>query len=56
MPVDAIVADIHAIEPNVEASWHVEIDRRLEQLRSGETTPIPLAEFKDELMERLCLR
>jgi putative addiction module component (TIGR02574 family) len=43
--VDRIVLARHGgIEPSVEAKWSQEIHRRIEEIRSGQVTGVPLEE------------
>lgn len=40
-------------DPDVEAAWAAEIDRRLAQIDAGEVELIPWEEVKDKLLGRL---
>lgn len=39
--VGRLTEDLHASEPAVEAAWKVEIDRRLQEIKSGKVHGIP---------------
>lgn len=40
-------------DPDVDAEWNVEIERRVQQLENGEVEPIPWEEVKQRLYEKL---
>ncbi len=47
--VGRLTQDLHASEPNVEAAWRTEIDRRLEEICSGKAQGIPGEEVSNEV-------
>ncbi|MBX3747504.1 MAG: addiction module protein [Verrucomicrobiae bacterium] len=38
---DRLGERLHAVDPEIEAAWKAEVERRLEELRSGQVQPIP---------------
>ena len=39
--VGRLTEDLHASDPETEAAWKAEIDRRIEEIQSGEVQGIP---------------
>lgn len=42
--VDSLLRSLNTPEPELDAKWAAEAKRRLQQLKSGETTAIPATE------------
>jgi putative addiction module component (TIGR02574 family) len=40
--VGRLTEDLHASDPEIEAAWKTEIDRRIEEIQSGNVKGIPL--------------
>jgi len=39
--VGRLTEDLHASDPEIEAAWKTEIDRRIEEIQSGKVKGIP---------------
>jgi putative addiction module component (TIGR02574 family) len=39
--VDLLTEDLHASEPEIEAAWKSEVDRRIREIQSGQVQGIP---------------
>lgn len=42
--VSRLTEDVHASDPEIEAAWKTEIDRRIEEIQSGKVQGIPAEE------------
>ena len=42
--VRRLVEDLHASDPDTEAAWKAEIDRRIEEIQTGKVQGIPAEE------------
>lgn len=42
--VGRLTEDLHASDPETEAAWQTEIDRRIEEIQSGRVQGIPVEE------------
>jgi len=40
--VGRLTRDLHASEPGIEAAWKGEIDRRVEEIQSGQVQGVPI--------------
>ena len=49
---ESILRSLGSPDPEVEADWMVEIDRRLEEVRNGTVEPIPGDEVFAQIRER----
>jgi putative addiction module component (TIGR02574 family) len=47
--VGRLTEDLHATAPDVEAAWRTEIDRRVEEIRSGKAPGIPGEEVSNDV-------
>jgi putative addiction module component (TIGR02574 family) len=47
--VGRLTEDLHASPPDVEAAWRTEIDRRVDEIRSGKVQGIPGEEVSNEV-------
>ena len=45
-------ADVHAIDPEIDAAWREEVRRRSARLRSGEATTVPWEETERRLFSK----
>jgi putative addiction module component (TIGR02574 family) len=39
--VGRLTEDLHASDPEIEAAWKVEVDRRIEEIQSGKVKGVP---------------
>jgi putative addiction module component (TIGR02574 family) len=46
--VGRLTEDLHASAPDIEAAWKTEIDRRVDEIRSGKVQGIPGEEVSKE--------
>ena len=42
--VGRLTEDLHASDPEMEAAWQTEIDRRIQEIQSGQVQGIPVEE------------
>ena len=42
--VGRLTEDLHASDPETEAAWKIEIDRRIEEIQSGKVQAVPAEE------------
>jgi putative addiction module component (TIGR02574 family) len=42
--VGRLTEELHSIDPDIEAAWKSEIDRRLDQIQSGKVKGVPVEE------------
>ncbi len=42
--VGRLTEDLHASDPEIEAAWRTEIDRRLEEIQTGKAQGLPAEE------------
>jgi putative addiction module component (TIGR02574 family) len=42
--VDRLTEDLHTSAPEIEATWKIEIDQRIEEIESGKVKGVPLEE------------
>ena len=47
--VGRLTEDLHASAPDIEAAWKTEIDRRVDEIRSGKVQGIPGEEVSKEV-------
>ena len=47
--VGRLTEDLHASVPEVEAAWRAEIDRRVEEIRSGRVQGVPGEEVSEQI-------
>ena len=47
--VGRLTEDLHASTPDIEAAWKTEIDRRVDEIRSGKVQGIPGEEVSKEV-------
>ena len=51
--LDRLTEDLHASEPEVEAAWKTEIDRRIAEIESGKVKGIPAEEVSARIQKIL---
>ena len=51
--VGLLTADLHASDPETEAAWKAEIDRRIEEIQSGKVQGIPAEEVSARIRKIL---
>jgi putative addiction module component (TIGR02574 family) len=47
--VGRLTEDLHASAPDIEAAWKTEIDRRVDEIRSGKVQGVPGEEVSKEV-------
>ena len=47
--VGRLTEDLHASDPETEAAWKAEIDRRIEEIQNGKVQGIPGEEVSDRI-------
>ena len=51
--VGRLTEDLHASDPEIEAAWKVEVDRRIEEIQSGKVKGIPAEEVSARIQKIL---
>ena len=51
--VGRLTEDLHAGDPETEAAWKTEIDRRVEEIQSGKVKGVPAAEVSARIRKIL---
>jgi len=51
--LDRLTEDLHAGEPEIEAAWKTEIDRRIAEIESGKVKGIPAEEVSARIQKIL---
>ena len=51
--VGRLTEDLHASDPEIEAAWKIEVDRRIEEIQSGKVKGIPAAEVSARIQKIL---
>jgi len=51
--VGRLTEDLHAGDPETEAAWKAEIDRRIEEIQSGKVQGIPAEEVFEKVRQKL---
>lgn len=51
--VGRLTADLHASDPDIEAAWKSEIERRVEEIQSGKVQGIPGEEVSGRISKIL---
>lgn len=51
--VDRLTERLHRVEPEIEAAWKSEIDRRVEEIQSGKVQGIPGEEVSARIRRKL---
>jgi len=51
--VDRLTEDLHASDPEIEAAWKTEVDRRIEEIQSGRVKGVPAEEVSARIQKIL---
>jgi putative addiction module component (TIGR02574 family) len=51
--VGRLTEDLHTSDPEIEAAWKTEIDRRIEEIQSGKVKGIPVEEVSARIQKML---
>jgi putative addiction module component (TIGR02574 family) len=51
--LDRLTEDLHTSDPEIEAAWKTEIDRRIEEIQSGKVKGIPTEEVSARIRKIL---
>ena len=51
--VGRLTEDLHASDPEIEAAWKIEVDRRIEEIQSGKVKGIPAEEVSARIQKIL---
>jgi putative addiction module component (TIGR02574 family) len=51
--LDRLTEDLHASDPEIEAAWKTEIDRRIDEIQSGKVQGIPAEEVSARIRKIL---
>jgi putative addiction module component (TIGR02574 family) len=51
--LDRLTEDLHASDPEIEAAWKTEVDRRIEEIQSGKVKGIPAEEVSARIQKIL---
>jgi len=51
--LDRLTEDLHASDPEIEAAWKTEVDRRIEEIQSGKVKGIPPEEVSARIQKFL---
>ena len=51
--VGRLTEDLHASDPEIEAAWKTEVDRRIEEIQSGKVKGIPAEEVTARIQKIL---
>ena len=51
--VDRLTEDLHASDPEIEAAWKTEVNRRIEEIQSGKVQGIPAEEVSARIQKIL---
>lgn len=51
--VGRLTEDLHTSDPEIEAAWKTEIDRRIEEIQSGKVNGIPAEEVSARIRKIL---
>ena len=51
--VGRLTEDLHASDPEIEAAWKTEVDRRIEEIQSGKVKGIPAEEVSARIQKIL---
>jgi putative addiction module component (TIGR02574 family) len=51
--VDRLTEDLHASDPEIEAAWKTEVNRRIEEIQSGKVKGFPAEEVSARIQKLL---
>ena len=51
--VGRLTEDLHASDPEIEAAWKTEVDRRIEEIQSGKVRGVPAEEVSARIQNIL---
>jgi putative addiction module component (TIGR02574 family) len=51
--LDRLTEELHASDPEIEAAWKTEVDRRIEEIQSGKVKGIPAEEVSARIQKIL---
>jgi putative addiction module component (TIGR02574 family) len=51
--VGRLTEDLHASDPEIEAAWKIEVDRRIEEIQSGKVKGVPAEEVSARIQKIL---
>jgi putative addiction module component (TIGR02574 family) len=51
--VDRLTEDLHASDPEIEAAWKTEVNRRIEEIENGKVQGVPAEEVSARIQKIL---
>lgn len=51
--VGRLTEDLHASDPEIEAAWKIEVNRRIEEIQSGKVKGVPAEEVSARIQKIL---